>query len=147
MGFMSDEQDAPRDVDLLKLLLDTTSSRNDVESIARQKYGQICLEVGAELPEFDEALARGWFRLIQGRVVPAVALSDYYIRHDVPYAKALQSFVYWLSDVKYQIAQLGEHASASAFEDYLSRPGRFFGRFLNKSGDLARQDLRASRGV
>ena len=30
---------------------------------------------------------------------------------------------------------------------YLSRPGRFFGRFLNKSGDLARQDLRASRGV
>ena len=31
--------------------------------------------------------------------------------------------------------------------DYLSRPGRFFGRFLNKSGDLARQDLRASRGV
>ena len=30
---------------------------------------------------------------------------------------------------------------------YVSRPGRFFGRFLNKSGDLARQDLRASRGV
>ncbi|MGR6798829.1 DUF4347 domain-containing protein [Sphaerotilus sulfidivorans] len=30
---------------------------------------------------------------------------------------------------------------------YMSRPGRFFGRFLNKSGDLARQDLRASRGV
>ena len=39
--------------------------------------------------------------------------------------------------------QLIEQSTAS----YVSRPGRFFGRFLNKSGDLVRQDLRASRGV
>lgn len=118
MGLMSDEQEAPGDVDLLKLLLDTTSSRNDDEATARQEYMRIRLEVGAELPDFDEALARGWFRLIQGRVVPAAALSDYYLRRDVPYAEALRSFVYWLSDVKYQIAQPGAHASASTFEDY-----------------------------
>lgn len=118
MGLMFEEQEAPDDVDLLKLLLDTTSSRNDDEATARQEYMRIRSEVGAELPDFDEALARGWFRLIQRRVVPAVALSDYCLRHDVPYAEALRSFVYWLSDVKYQTAQLGEHASASAFEDY-----------------------------
>lgn len=121
MGLMSDEQEAPGDVDLLKLLLDTTSSRNDDEATARQEYMRIRLEVGAELPDFDQALARGWFRLIQGRVVPAVALRDYYLRRDVPYAEALRSFVYWLSDVKYQIAQPGAHVSASTFEDYLVR--------------------------
>ena len=38
-------------------------------------------------------------------------------------------------------------AACANLEGYVSRPGRFFGRFLNKSGDLARQDLRASRGV
>lgn len=56
MGLMSDEQEAPGDVDLLKLLLDTTSSRNDDEATARQEYMRIRLEVGAELPDFDEAL-------------------------------------------------------------------------------------------
>ena len=32
-------------------------------------------------------------------------------------------------------------------EVYVSRPGRSFGRFLNRSGDLARQVLRESSGV
>lgn len=120
MGLMSAEQEAPRDVDLLKLLLDTTSSRNDDEATARQEYMRIRSEVGAELPDFDEALARGWFRRIQGRVAPAAALRDYYLRHDVPYAEALRAFVYWLSEVAYHIAQPGTHASAVAFETYLA---------------------------
>jgi len=120
MGLMSAEQEAPRDVDLLQLLLDTTSSRNDEEATARQEYMRIRSEVGAELPGFDEALVMGWFRCIQGRVTPAVALRDYYLRHDVPHAEALRSFVYWLSEVQYHIAQPGMHASAGAFEDYLA---------------------------
>lgn len=120
MGSAFSDQEAPRDVDLLKLLLDTTSSRNDDEAKARQEYERIRFGVGAEQPDFDEALARGWFRSIQGRVAPAVGLRDYYLRHDVPYAEALRTFVYWLSEVEYHIAKPGTHASAGSFEAYLA---------------------------
>jgi hypothetical protein len=107
-------------VDLLKLLLDTTSSRNDDEATARQEYECIRSRVGPELPNFDEALARGWFRSIQGRAAPAVVLRDYYLRHDISYTEALQAFVYWLSEVVYHIAQPGTYSSASSFEKYLT---------------------------
>lgn len=120
VGLASSDLEAPSDVDLLKLLLDTTSSRNDDEATARQEYERIRSEVGAELPDFDEALARGWFRSIQGRVAPAVGLRDYYLRHDVPYAEALRTFVYRLSEVAYHIAQPGTHAGAGSFEAYLA---------------------------
>lgn len=114
------DQAAPSDVDLLKLLLCTTSSRNDEEATARQGYERIRSEAGAGLPHFDEALARGWFRIIEGRVIPAVGLRDYYLRHDVPYAEALRTFVYWLSEVVHHIANPGTHASAGSFEAYLA---------------------------
>lgn len=120
VGLMSSDQEAPSDVDLLKLLLDTTSNGNDDEATARQEYARIRSGGGGELPEFDEALARGWFRCIQGRVVPAVGLRDYYLRHDVPYAEALRTFVYRLSEVAYHTAQPGTHASAGTFEAYLA---------------------------
>lgn len=120
MGSESGDDTAPKDVDLLKLLLDTTSSRNDDEAAARQEYERIRSEAGAEQPDFDEALARGWFRSIQGRIVPAVGLRDYYLRHDVPYAEALRTFVYWLSEVEYHIAAPGTHSSAGSFEAYLA---------------------------
>jgi hypothetical protein len=120
MGSAYSDQEAPCDVDLLQLLLDTTSSRNDDEVSARQEYERIRSGVATEQPDFDEALARGWFRFIQGRVAPAVALRDYYLQHDVPYADALRTFVNWLSEVEYRIAQPGRHASAGAFEDYLA---------------------------
>lgn len=119
MGSALSDQEAPSDVDLLKLLLDTTSSRNDDEAKARQEYERIRSGVGTEQPDFDEALARGWFRSIQGRVAPAARLHDYYLRHDVPYAEALRTFVYWLSEVEYHITKPGTHASAGSFEAYL----------------------------
>ncbi|MFY3836618.1 hypothetical protein ACOTF3_07020 [Achromobacter xylosoxidans] len=119
MGLAASEQDAPSDLDLLKLLLDTTSSRNDDEATAREEYERVRSKGEGELPDFDEALARGWFRSIQGRVAPAVALRDYYLRHDVPYSEALRSFVYWLSEVVYHIAQPGTYASAGGFETFL----------------------------
>lgn len=120
VGQAPSDQEAPCDVDLLKLLLDTVSSRNDDEATARQKYERIRSRGEGELPDFDEALARGWFRCIQGRIAPAVGLRDYYLRHDVPYAEALQTFVYWLGEVAYHIAEPGTHASAGSFEAYLA---------------------------
>lgn len=107
-------------MDLLQLLLDTTFSRNDDETSARQEYARIRSSAEAELPNFEEALARGWFRIIEGRVVPAVALRGYYSRRDIPYAETLCAFVYWLSKVEYHIARPGTHASAGGFEDYLA---------------------------
>lgn len=119
IGLAASEQEAPRDVDLLRLLLDTTSSRNDDEATAREGYERI-RSGGGDLPDFDEALARGWFRSIQGRVASAVVLRDYYLWHDVPHAEALRAFVCWLSKVAYHIAQPGTYASAGSFETYLT---------------------------
>ena len=121
VGLVSSDLEAPRDADLLQLLQDTSLTRNAEETLARQEYMRIRSEpgAGAELPDYDEALARGWFRTIEGSVVPAGALRDYYHQHDVSYAEALRSFVYWLSEVRYHIAQPGTHASAGSFEDYL----------------------------
>lgn len=107
-------------MDLLELFLNTTSSRNDDEATARQEYERIRSEMGAEQPDFDRALEMGWFRNIQGRVVPAVALCDHYLRRDLPYATALRTFVYWLSKVEYQVNVSGSYASACSFEAYLA---------------------------
>lgn len=120
VGLVSSDQGAPRDADMLQLLLDTTSSRNDDEAVVRQEYMRIQSGSSTGLPNYDEAVARGWFRTIWGRVTTAVALRDYYLRGDIPYANELRGFVWWLSEVRYHIAQPGTYASAEAFEDYVS---------------------------
>lgn len=122
-GLVSSEQEAPRDMDVLQLLLDTTFSRNDDETSARQEYARIRSGAGAELPDFDEALARGWFRIIQGRVVRASALPSFYLHREIPYEEPLCTFVHWLDEVAYHIAHSGTHASADAFEEYLAAGG------------------------
>lgn len=120
VGFVSSDQGAPRDADLLQLVLDTTSSRNDDEAVARQEYMRIQSASSTGLPDYDEALVRGWFRTIWGRVTTATGLRDYYRRGDVPYAEELRGFVWWLDEVRYHITQSRGHASAGAFEDYIS---------------------------
>jgi len=120
VSLVSPDLGAPRDTDLLQLLLDTTSSRNDDEAVVRQEYMRIQSGSSTGLPNYDEAVARGWFRTIWGRVTTAVALRDYYLRGDIPYANELRGLVWWLGEVRYHIAQPGTYASAEAFEDYVS---------------------------
>lgn len=120
VGLVTSDLGAPRDTDLLQLLLNTRSSRNDDEAVARQEYMRIQSGSRAELPSYDEALARGWFRAIWGRVTAAVGLRDYCRRGNIPYADELRDFVWWLGKVQYHVAQPGTYASAEAFENYVS---------------------------
>lgn len=112
--------DTPRDSDMLQLLLDTTQTRHCDETTAIAEYGRIQAQSPNGLPDHEEAEARGWFRRINEKWIPALALREVYLRSDAPYAQELKAFVWWLSESQYHIAQQGQHASANTFEAELT---------------------------
>ena len=109
----------PRDTDILRLLLDTDAISNDEVASARGEYARLCSKEDSGLPEFDEALARGWFRTIDGRVSAAAPAMGHYLRDDVPCADELRGFAGWLHEIQYRVARPGTYGTAQAFEDYL----------------------------
>lgn len=115
------DQPPPNDIDMLRLLTDTTISRNCDESKAPAEYRRVHASASASsgLPDYEEALARGWFRVVHGEVTRAVTLLDHCYRGRPSYDEDLRGFVSWLWHIEYQVDNPGTHGSASAFESLL----------------------------
>jgi hypothetical protein len=111
----------PSDVDVLSLLRDTTDNVPTAAQV-RTEYERRVGEAGSQLPAYDEALARGWFREMWGGVANAVPIRDYLIHQSPPFADELREFRHWLWTARYVIANKGQHGTASALETSLLDP-------------------------
>ena len=107
------------DVDVLALLRDTASVRNNVPSVAAAEYVRIQSDLASGLPDYQEALDRGWFRQIGDELISAWPLRDYVRTQEPLFAEALENYIRWLYGYSYQVAHPGNHATASEFEAYL----------------------------
>lgn len=112
--------DIPRDSDVLQLLLDTTQTQHCDEATAIAEYRRIQAQSPSGLPDHEEAEARGWFRRINGKWIPALALREVYLRSGTAYAQELRDFVWWLSESRYHVVRQGQHASVDMFETELT---------------------------
>lgn len=117
--YFDPEQPPPSDLDVLRLLLDTTISSNCTEAKAVAEYGRFHARSSSDLPDFQEAVSRGWFRTIDGEVTRAVALRDHTSRGNPPYADELMAYLSWLWQIQYQVDNRGTHGSADALEALL----------------------------
>lgn len=116
-----DESERPLDVDVLKLLLDTTEHRSSNWSFAVEEYARVHGASTKRLPDFAEASARGWFRRLDDDMLTARAL-DEFLRYDYPapeYGEELRQFMYGLYEPRYEVASPGKHGSASIMESWL----------------------------
>lgn len=112
-------EEYPVDTDVLALLRDTTWIRNNVPSAAAAEYTRLQSEPDSQLPDYQTALDRGWFRQIGGELISAWPLRDYLWTQKPLFAEALEQFIRWLYGCSYQVAHKGNHATAGEFEAYL----------------------------
>jgi hypothetical protein len=106
------------DADVLSLLLDTTQASNSEPAAATQEYARR-RAAASELPDFEEAQARGWFRVIWGELSTPCGLRDYIRYGDPVYGQALLGFLRWLPDATTRVVNPGTHGTAGTFEQRL----------------------------
>lgn len=72
-----------KDEDVLAVLLDSEMQYNDELEIFRSRYEEVRSTSDVGLPTFEEAIARGWFRIVWGRV-HSPRLRCEFLRHRKP---------------------------------------------------------------
>lgn len=125
-GFRPEGTLLPRDVDVVALLLDTTQTRNNLPTTASQEYATRQAQSPNAMPDWAEALGRGWFRVIDNEVAQAWPVRDYLGHAEPPpaYKQDLREFTYWLYEQQFHVTNPGSHGTAVEFESYLLDPER-----------------------
>ena len=85
-----------KDEEILGVLIDTSVRHNDELTVFHEHYEKCRVAADVELPPFEEGVARGWFRIIWGRVLSSRQLRDF-LRYKTPkYHELLLEILSWL---------------------------------------------------
>jgi hypothetical protein len=108
------------DEDVVALLNDTTVAFRCHVSRFRDRYMTIRRRHKLGLPVFDEALARGWFYIVAGRISISDGFRLYLRREHPPYENKLMGLLYWSWQLEITIANSKYHENSFNVQELTS---------------------------
>jgi hypothetical protein len=105
IDYCDPEQSALDDMTVLYFLLDTQIYSNAQYENFKARYEQE-LANGAQLPSFDEALERGWFRVLGGQIIVPTPMRDFVRNTDPPFETVFQELMRWSWSLTFTVSAI-----------------------------------------
>uniref|UniRef100_E1TJ78 Uncharacterized protein n=1 Tax=Burkholderia sp. (strain CCGE1003) TaxID=640512 RepID=E1TJ78_BURSG len=121
--FMSAPRQNPpeyKDEDVLAALLVADMQHNDELETFRRHYEEVRLNDDVGLPTFEDAISRGWFRIVWGRVRSSRLLLDFLRHRQPPYDSTLIGLLMWRYKAHVHVSKTSLGAEHEALVEFLT---------------------------